>query len=1694
MGARAVSDIPPPPPGFTLIDEPAPRAPRRTRLASGNVPPPPPGFEVLSDDHPEAVPLLGKPTGAVHDGDTFALDTGQNARLYGVDAFELNQTGRTRAGVTVPLGREARNALAPYAQPDALVTPTGAMTYGRPVASLDRGGDAATDVLRQGYGIATPDYLKADPNRLGNYMEAERDARLNRRGAWAGSFEQPASFRHGTPDPWAKPVAGKEGESSAVFWDEALPAQGLRPEIADGWIALHRDPTSTADDIKGYAKANGFQVDEKDVDRFIRDRSADPKRPISDELSMAKIPRVLTDQKDGTLGAALRGFADPFNVLDETGAVADTLFPGTGRENVWSSDRRFGDVYANNLDQNRSVLAFDDAKHPYARFGGQLVGGLVAPGASIEGVGFGAARGVLEAGGTRFAAEQAAKRAVVTRLGVAGGVEGAAAGIGQGEDLKGRVQGGLIGAPLGVALGVGTGFAAPHIAKLVGRPFSGMAGAEAERSAQDLTDGALDAAKAGTQNGATPGTIGIADDAARLADDVPPPPAGYRLIDEPAAVPPRPSDPVAPNMAAVDEDSGLGPKSVLSFVPRTGEPGVSVINEDGQLAIAVYRDADGVARGAAQVPLTPEAREAFDGASVYVAPELRRQGVASRLYDALEREGHPIGEQSGSGDLTPDGAGFVSAWRSRDPAMNMDNEARAPSIDGPSFVDDVPPPPPGFTVLGNAHPDAAPLLGEGARARPLLDPATESLRRAQAEDLAPGDVLPVPRNYVGSIEEAEGIAAGRVSPVRAPNEADALERRNVPNANTGTPIPKRGPLDMVTWLRSQGGIRAQGGELERYGIDNAPRKGVDFAGGENRFGPLVSNEGMNYDDAAQRAWEAGFFPDHVERPTVAEFLDTLNATHSGNNRAFRADDLPEIDAFERARSQRYEVEAARQEGAPLMQDRGEPIGADDLDRNAPPVESYEEWGESAPTLAGNIRLDKLDSPQSIARAIAHTNARVGGFDAATRGRITHAETERLAGELGMTADDLLKRRKGQALNAEEALASRQILARSATDLVNMAKRIKGMDNPGEEVEAGFKEAWLRHVAIQEQVSGMTAEAGRALSAFRMAANASAVDRVLPSLGDIRGGSSRLKDVADRIVDLEASGVGPGGVNSFTAKALKPRFQDKLIELYYNSLLSGPQTHVTNMLGNTLTAIGQIPEHALAAAVGGARRAVGRGDADRVLFSEIGARSVGMIQGAREGMAAAAKTLRTGEAADAVTKLEQQTQYAISGVKGSIIRTPTRFLSAEDEVFKGIARRMELAGMSVREAAKEGHTGAAAKARAAELLANPTDDMLARSFEYGRYLTFQNALGPVGRHVTAITEAMPALKLILPFVRTPTNILKFAAERSPLAPLMKTWRNDLRAGGAKADMAIARAMVGTGVAASIFQLAQDGKITGGGPADREAKRLLQRTGWQPYSFKIGDKYVSYQRLDPYSTTIGTAADIVDLQRYMTDKQRDDSAMLVGTAILHNLGNKTWLSGLSDALEALNDPDRSLQNFSSRMAGSIAVPAIVAQAARTVDPVLREARAPLDRIRSRVPGLSSGLFPRRDAFGRAVTTEGGLGPDIVSPIWTSTDRPDPTVDALLEVGAHVTAPSKKIAGRELTPAEYDKWQVVVGQTIKPELDALVSFPGWKQIPADERKDMIDDTVRKARRVAKAEYLGRSANAGRIPPPPPGFAVVQ
>lgn len=637
----------------------------------------------------------------------------------------------------------------------------------------------------------------------------------------------------------------------------------------------------------------------------------------------------------------------------------------------------------------------------------------------------------------------------------------------------------------------------------------------------------------------------------------------------------------------------------------------------------------------------------------------------------------------------------------------------------------------------------------------------------------------------------------------------------------------------------------------------------------------------------------------------------------------------------------------------------------------------------------------------------------------------------------------------------------------------------------------------RHIA-------RSGKAGRALQAFRIAADSrDAPANVLRGLVGSAGGPRRIQDAADVIINAAEN---PATLNRIAEKSMRPGFKDKIVELWYNFLLSGPQTHVVNMTSNTLTALAQVPEHAVAATLGAGRRAFNAQATDRVLFSELGARSVGLLQGTKEGLRQMARTFRTGEPSDAVTKVEDLAQKAIPGKIGEALRIPTRALAAEDELFKAMARRMELSGLAVRQAGKEGLRGKAAKDRAAELVANPTDEMLQRSFDYGRYLTFtrplsekDGALSALGSMASRATQVVPSLKAILPFVRTPTNLIKFSIERSPLAPAMKDWRRDFAAGGARRDLAVARAMVGSGMGALMAQYAAEGKITGSPPSDKAKERLLRADGWQPYSFKVGDKYYSYLRLDPFASTIGTAADIATMNNGMTEKQRQDGATLTVASILSNLGSKTWLSGMTDALSALDDPERNSEWFIKRLAGSATVPTGVAQTARYMDPTFREADTVGDYIKSRVPGMGSSLPAKRDFWGQPIVGEGGFGPDAISPIWESTRKNDPVTNELLRVGVRSGPPQRG----SMTGHQYADFQERAGTMAKANLGRLIATERYKKMPDASKNRMIKKIIAESRREAKKDLFrsGKEAKGAppasmpaNIPPPPPGFDLMQ
>ena len=248
----------------------------------------------------------------------------------------------------------------------------------------------------------------------------------------------------------------------------------------------------------------------------------------------------------------------------------------------------------------------------------------------------------------------------------------------------------------------------------------------------------------------------------------------------------------------------------------------------------------------------------------------------------------------------------------------------------------------------------------------------------------------------------------------------------------------------------------------------------------------------------------------------------------------------------------------------------------------------------------------------------------------------------------------------------------------------------------------------------------------------------------------------------------------------------------------------------------------------------------------------------------------------------------------------------------------------------------------------------------------------------------------------------------------------------------------------------------------------------------------------KRLDPFALTIGAAADMATLGDGMTETEREEGAGLIVASILGNLSNKTWLSGVSDLMEALSDPERSGGTFVKRLAGSLAVPTGVSQVARWMDPTMREAPDTMSYIQSRLPGLSNNLLPRRDMWGQPIVSQGGVGPDFLSPIWASKETNNPVVDALLADNLKLGKLSRKVGGQKLSDAEYNRYQALAGPVMRDEIAKLLSEPSWSELDQEEKQDELDKTAKASRAIARELLRGGEANNGR-PSMPPGFQAV-
>ncbi len=127
----------------------------------------------------------------------------------------------------------------------------------------------------------------------------------------------------------------------------------------------------------------------------------------------------------------------------------------------------------------------------------------------------------------------------------------------------------------------------------------------------------------------------------------------------------------------------------------------------------------------------------------------------------------------------------------------------------------------------------------------------------------------------------------------------------------------------------------------------------------------------------------------------------------------------------------------------------------------------------------------------------------------------------------------------------------------------------------------------------------------------------------------------------------------------------------------------------------------------------------------------------------------------------------------------------------------------------------------------------------------------------------------------------------------------------------------RMAIGYGVVGTASMMALNGQITGNGPPDRGLRNSWLQQGWQPRSIKIGDRYVSYEALEPFNMFLSFVADTADAQKVMGDEWTANNFGKAAYLLSANVTNKSFLAGLLQLQDLLTsqggDAPRVAANF-------------------------------------------------------------------------------------------------------------------------------------------------------------------------------------
>lgn len=563
-----------------------------------------------------------------------------------------------------------------------------------------------------------------------------------------------------------------------------------------------------------------------------------------------------------------------------------------------------------------------------------------------------------------------------------------------------------------------------------------------------------------------------------------------------------------------------------------------------------------------------------------------------------------------------------------------------------------------------------------------------------------------------------------------------------------------------------------------------------------------------------------------------------------------------------------------------------------------------------------------------------------------------------------------------------------------------------------------------------------------------------------------------------------------------ADQVPAKWKDKWNAWRYMAMLFNPRTHIRNIVGNVGFQPLRWTKDRVAATI---EAGVSKVSGGRLGRTKSFAANPALYKAAWADWANAQDVLSGNKYDDIRTEINSRRRIFRTAPLEAGRKINSWALEAEDAIFKRITYADALAGYLQ----SNGVT--------AEQMRNNTVDaqILSRARDYaGREAlkaTYQDR-NMVSDKVVQIARALgPAGEAVLPFKRTPANILVRGMEYSP-AGLAKALTYDLiqvkRGGmtGAEAIDHIASGLTGSGLMALGAYLFAQGIVTSGGGDDEGQDAINDLTGVQNYALNLpGGGNITLDWLAPEALPFFMGVELMDSMGQGGNTAESISAAL--KSISDPMLELSMLQSLNDVIDSVSFSENKLGALASSALVSYftqPIPTFGGQIERSAEDVRmttytdKNLRLPTDlqyaigRASARIPGWDYQQMPYIDAWGR----EDSSGPlwlrmanNFLNPAYTSNKQVTPVDEEIQRIynqtGDKSVVPSRPeryitVDGEriDLSKEKYEQYATKRGQMQFEMLGNIIDNPTYRSMSDTDKAFVIDSVYEYADKTTKSE----------------------